>query len=74
MIPTMLGTSDCVNKQCKSGKDHTLVSPAKGHKRIDDHGIRASDTQGKAEKAETVHPGEEKAQKDLVNVYKYLMG
>lgn len=47
--------------QEKSGKDHTVVSPAKGHKTIDDHGIRASDTQGKAEKAETVHPGEEKA-------------
>lgn len=37
------------------------MSPAKGHKTIDDRGTRASDTQGKAEKAETVHPGEEKA-------------
>jgi len=33
-----------------------------------------SDGQGEAERAETVQPGEEKAQADRIRVYKYLMG
>ncbi|KAK4826406.1 LOW QUALITY PROTEIN: hypothetical protein QYF61_008693, partial [Mycteria americana] len=37
-------------------------------------GIGAPDIQGEAERAGTAQPREEKAQGDLINVYKYLMG
>ncbi|KAK4832897.1 LOW QUALITY PROTEIN: hypothetical protein QYF61_026447 [Mycteria americana] len=51
---------------------HTGESPAKGHE--DDEGTGASLLRRKAERAGTVQPGEEKAQGDLINVYKYLKG
>ncbi|KAK4830006.1 LOW QUALITY PROTEIN: hypothetical protein QYF61_008176 [Mycteria americana] len=43
-----------------------------GHE--DDEGTGVSLLQRKAEGAGTVQPGEEKAQEDLINVYKYLKG
>ncbi|KAK4828616.1 hypothetical protein QYF61_000068 [Mycteria americana] len=43
---------------------HTGESPIAGHK--DDEGTRAPQIQGKAERAGTVQPGEEKAQGDLI--------
>lgn len=46
-------------------------SPAKGHK--GDAGTGAPHIE-KAEKAGTVQSGEEKAQGDLINVYRYLKG
>ncbi|GAB0180739.1 hypothetical protein GRJ2_000539200 [Grus japonensis] len=49
---------------------HTEESPVKGHE--DDDGLGASLLRGKAERAGTVQPREEKAQGDLINVYKYL--
>ncbi|KAK4824309.1 hypothetical protein QYF61_013054 [Mycteria americana] len=49
-----------------------LESPAKDHK--DDEGTGASLLRRKADRAETVQLGEEKAQGDLINVYKYLKG
>jgi len=45
---------------------HTGQSPMKGHK--DDEGTGASLLWGKAEGAEAVQPGEDKAQGDLINV------
>ncbi|KAK4828615.1 hypothetical protein QYF61_000067 [Mycteria americana] len=49
---------------------HTGESPIAGHK--DDEGTRAPQIQGKAERAGTVQPGEEKAQGDLISVHKHL--
>jgi len=51
---------------------HTGESPAKGYR--GDQGTGASVTQGEAERAGTVQPGEEKAQGDLINADKYLKG
>ena len=45
-------------------------SPGKGHK--DHEGTGASDIWRAAERAQTVYPGEEKAQGDLFNIRKYL--
>jgi len=49
-----------------------LESPAKVHE--GDEGIEASDVQSEPERAVTVQSGAEKAQGDLIHVYKYLMG
>jgi len=46
--------------------------PVKGHQ--DDEGTGVSLLRGKAERAGLVQPGEERAQGDLSNVYKYLQG
>lgn len=40
----------------------------KGHE--DDEGFGACELQGKAEREEIVHPGEQKAQGDLLHIYK----
>jgi len=42
--------------------------------RGDNEGTAASLPWGKAERAGTVQPGEEEAQGDLINIYKYLKG
>ena len=54
--------------QCE--KDRDILS--KGQK--DDEGTGTSDIRGEAERAGTVQPGEEKAQGNLINVHKYLIG
>jgi len=51
---------------------YTGESPARGHQ--DDEGTGASLLGGKADRAATVQPGEEKSQGDLIKVYKYLQG
>lgn len=47
------------------------ASPAQGHE--GDYWIGAFLISGETETARTVQPGEEKAQGDLINVYKYQM-
>ncbi|KAK4809428.1 hypothetical protein QYF61_009703, partial [Mycteria americana] len=49
-----------------------LESPSKG--REDDEGTGAPVLCGKAERAATAQPGEEKARGDLINVYQYPKG
>ena len=51
---------------------HIGASAVKGHE--DDEGTGVSLLWGKAERAGTVQPIEEKAQRDLINVYKYWWG
>lgn len=51
---------------------HTGDSPTKSHKA--QKGTGTCLIRGKAESAGTVLPGEEKAQGDLIKVYKYLKG
>ena len=41
---------------------------------VNDEGLGASNVRGEAEKSGTVQPGEEKAQGDLINAYKYMNG
>jgi len=45
---------------------------SEGHKGDEGTGVPA--IQGEAERDGTVQPGEEKAERDLINVFKYLMG
>lgn len=51
---------------------HTGESLAKGCK--GGYGTGGSDLQGKAKRAGTTQPGEEKAQGGLIDAYKYLVG
>jgi len=51
---------------------HTEANPAQDHS--DGYRTRASLLREEAERAGAVHPGEEKAPRDLANVHKYLMG
>lgn len=49
-----------------------MESPTKGHEDVEASSIPT--TGGKAQRAGTVQPGEEKAQRDLINVSEYLQG